>query len=102
MLDESEQVEANTTAAERALAAKIILVRDRARAAAKRLFEHRDPTLPRPTTELELLDLIKHMAQHPGKYGVKLMPYEVRALRAWDRIARKIMERKTEIRTAGA
>lgn len=67
---------------------RIERVRKVAAAAAKRLFDARPPGSAKPKTPEDLLNLIELMAATPKKYGVTLMPWEVKALRFWSRYQR--------------
>lgn len=72
------------------LVAKIEQVLSVARAAADRLWAARDPLEPPPTTKQEMLEIVDRMALTPKKYGVTIMPYEAKALRAWSRFQRAL------------
>lgn len=63
-------------------------VRARAENAARRLLNARPPGAVPPSDRLQMIDLIEHMAKTPGKYGVKLMPYEQKAIKMWNRFLR--------------
>lgn len=53
-------------------------------------MDARDPTRPPPRNREQILELITEMAKTPGKYGVKLMPWEQKALRVWGRFMKAL------------
>lgn len=78
------EVEAQARAAGEAfnkrLKARIALMKKRAAVAAARLLQARDPELPSPKTERELIALVSYMAQTPRKFGVYLTRRDKEAL----------------------
>ncbi len=70
---------------------RIERVRRIAERAARRLYESRPAGSVAPATPVDLLNLIELMAATPKKYGVTLMPWELKALRFWNRYQRLML-----------
>lgn len=76
------------------LSVTILATCSRARNAAKRLLDARDPAMPSPKTREQVLDLIDYMVKTPGKWGITIMPWERQALRVWGRFMRALWARE--------
>lgn len=71
------------------------LTAERARAAAHRLLAARDPMLPKPKTEGELMDLVDYMAKASRRHGVFLTGTDKKALKTWHTYLRARLHRAT-------
>ena len=71
--------------------ARMALTRRRAAVVAARALEHRDPELPIPRTELELMAMIDGMVKHPKRHGMIVLAHERRAVALWHKYRRAVL-----------